>query len=138
MLMRLIDFLKVAADHGAVHQPDHRRRARWRATDVGISSLIDTWLLLRDIELGGERNRGMYILKSRGMAHSNQIREFLLTDQGIELIDVYPGAEPVPAGSAPDRLDIARSRKLETSASKKPDSPAPRRRGPRTRKKERR
>jgi circadian clock protein KaiC len=45
-------------------------------TEVGISSLADTWLLLRDIELGGERNRGMYILKSRGMAHSNQIREF--------------------------------------------------------------
>ena len=69
-------------------------------TDVDISSLVDTWLLLRDIELGGERNRAMYILKSRGMAHSNQIREFLLTDRGIELQDVYLGPEGVLTGSA--------------------------------------
>jgi len=60
-------------------------------TDVYISSLIDTWLLLRDIEIGGERNRGLYVLKSRGMAHSNQIREFKLTNHGIELLDVYVG-----------------------------------------------
>jgi circadian clock protein KaiC len=54
---------------------------------------------LRDIELGGERNRGLYVLKSRGMAHSNQIREFLLTSQGIQLMDVYVGAEGVLTGS---------------------------------------
>jgi circadian clock protein KaiC len=69
-------------------------------TAVNISSLVDTWLLLRDIELGGERNRGMYILKSRGMAHSNQIREFLLTDEGIELVDVYVGPGGILTGSA--------------------------------------
>jgi len=69
-------------------------------TDVGISSLCDTWLLLRDIELGGERNRGIYVLKSRGMAHSNQIREFLLTDHGVELVDVYTGPAGVLTGSA--------------------------------------
>jgi circadian clock protein KaiC len=69
-------------------------------TDVYISSLIDTWLLLRDIEIGGERNRGLYVLKSRGMVHSNQIREFKLTNQGIELLDVYVGAEGVLTGSA--------------------------------------
>ncbi|MHB9030387.1 MAG: circadian clock protein KaiC, partial [Candidatus Latescibacterota bacterium] len=69
-------------------------------TDVYISSLIDTWLLLRDIEIGGERNRGLYVLKSRGMAHSNQIREFKLTDQGIQLLDVYVGSEGVLTGSA--------------------------------------
>ena len=67
---------------------------------MAISSLIDTWLLLRDIEIGGERNRGLYILKSRGMDHSNQIREFILTDQGIELLDVYVGPEGVLTGSA--------------------------------------
>ena len=55
------------------------------SSDIGISSIIDTWLLLRDIELGGERNRGLYILKSRGMAHSNQIREFLITARGVQL-----------------------------------------------------
>jgi circadian clock protein KaiC len=69
-------------------------------TEVGISSLADTWLLLRDIEIGGERNRGLYILKSRGMAHSNQIREFLLTDKGVDLMDVYVGPSGVLTGSA--------------------------------------
>src|SRR4029077_9732465 len=69
-------------------------------TELGISSLIDTWLFLRDIELSGERNRGLYILKSRGMAHSNQIREFLLTDRGIQLTEVYLGPEGVLTGSA--------------------------------------
>ena len=49
----------------------------------GVSSLIDTWVFVQDIEIGGERNRGLYILKSRGMAHSNQIREFVLSNQGI-------------------------------------------------------
>ena len=99
MLIRLIDFLKIAADHRPVHQPDRGRRARWSRPRSGISSLIDTWLLLRDIELGGERNRGLYVLKSRGMAHSNQIREFLLTPHGIELQDVYVGPEGVLTGS---------------------------------------
>jgi circadian clock protein KaiC len=61
---------------------------------------MDTWILLRPIESNGERNRGLWILKSRGMAHSNQIREFLITDQGIDLIDVYLGAEGVLAGTA--------------------------------------
>ncbi len=70
------------------------------SSDVGISSLIDTWLLLRDIELNGERNRGMYVLKSRGMANSNQIREFILTDHGVKLREVYVGASGVLTGSA--------------------------------------
>jgi len=65
-----------------------------------IASLIDTWLLLDDIEIGGERNRCIYILKSRGMAHTNQIREFLLTDHGVELRDVYIGPSGVLTGSA--------------------------------------
>ena len=69
-------------------------------TSEEVSSLIDTWLLLRDIELNGERNRGLYILKSRGMAHSNQIQEFLLTNQGIGLIDIYTGSGEVLTGSA--------------------------------------
>ncbi|HEY3322472.1 MAG TPA: circadian clock protein KaiC [Planctomycetota bacterium] len=69
-------------------------------SDVGISSLIDTWLLVRDIELNGERNRAMYILKSRGMAHSNQIREFLLTSQGVRLRETYLGPQGVLTGSS--------------------------------------
>lgn len=69
-------------------------------TDVAISSLIDTWVLVRDLENAGERNRGLYILKSRGMAHSNQIREFTLTGQGVVLRDPYLGAAGVLTGSA--------------------------------------
>jgi circadian clock protein KaiC len=70
------------------------------STDVDISSLADTWIQLRGIEFGGERNRGMYILKSRGMAHSNQIREFVLTNKGVNLLDVYVGPSGVLTGSA--------------------------------------
>jgi len=61
---------------------------------------MDTWLVLVSIEVGGERNRALYVLKSRGMEHSNQIREFLLTDDGLRLLDVYLGPEGVLTGSA--------------------------------------
>jgi circadian clock protein KaiC len=99
MLLRLVDFLKmkrVTAFFTSLTSAGENIEI----TDVYVSSLIDTWLLLRDIEIGGERNRGLYVLKSRGMAHSNQIREFRLTDHGIELLDVYVGAEGVLTGSA--------------------------------------
>lgn len=69
-------------------------------SEVGISSLIDTWILLRDMETGGERNRVVEVLKSRGMAHSNQIREFVFTPRGIRLLDVYLGPTGVLTGSA--------------------------------------
>jgi len=99
MLVRLVDFLKmkrITAFFTNLASAD----TNMENTDTYISSLIDTWLLLRDIEIGGERNRGLYILKSRGMAHSNQIREFKLTNNGIELLDVYVGPEGVLTGSA--------------------------------------
>ena len=99
MLMRLVDFLKMNQITGLFTNLTSGRGAV-EITDVAISSLIDTWLLLRDIEIGGERNRGLYLLKSRGMAHSNQIREFLITSQGVELRDVYVGPEGVLTGSA--------------------------------------
>jgi circadian clock protein KaiC len=98
MVTRLIDYLK-AREVTAVFTSLTHGGASLEASQAGISSLIDTWLLLRDIELGGERNRGLYVLKARGMAHSNQIREFLLTAQGIELKDVYVGPEGVLTGS---------------------------------------
>ena len=98
MVMRLIDFLK-AQQITAVLTSLTKDGAAQERSEVGISSIIDTWLLLRDIELGGERNRGMYIIKSRGMGHSNQIREFVLTDHGVELRDVYAGPEGVLTGS---------------------------------------
>ncbi|MGZ4618522.1 MAG: circadian clock protein KaiC [Frankiaceae bacterium] len=67
---------------------------------VGVSSLVDTWLLLRNVESNGERNRLLFVLKSRGSAHSNQVREFVLTGEGVELIDVYVGPAGVVTGSA--------------------------------------
>jgi circadian clock protein KaiC len=99
MLMRLVDFLKMKQITGLFTNLTSGGSAL-EQTDIAISSLIDTWLLLRDIEIGGERNRGLYILKSRGMAHSNQIREFLLTNHGVELRDVYVGPSGVLTGSA--------------------------------------
>ena len=99
MLMRLVDFLKMQQITGLFTSLTAGGDAL-EQTDVAISSLIDTWILLRDIELGGERNRGLYVLKSRGMAHSNQIREFLLTNHGVELRDVYVGPSGVLTGSA--------------------------------------
>ena len=98
MLLRLVDFLK-EQQITAMFTHLTTGGSAMEKTDVGISSLIDTWLLLRDIELGGERNRGLYVLKSRGMKHSNQIREFMLTPQGIRLEDVYLGPEGVLTGS---------------------------------------
>ncbi len=99
MLMRLIDLLK-SKQITALFTSLTGGGSVMEQSEVGVSSLMDTWLLLRDVELGGERNRVMYILKSRGMAHSNQLREFLLTDHGIELEDVYIGMEGVLTGSS--------------------------------------
>ena len=99
ILMLLVDFLKTNQITGLFTNLTSGGNESDQS-DVVIASLIDTWLLVRDIELGGERNRGMYVLKSRGMAHSNQIREFLLTDHGAELRDVYVGPSGVMTGSA--------------------------------------
>jgi circadian clock protein KaiC len=98
MLLRLVDYLKAQQVTAFLTHLTSGGSAT-EATDVGISSIIDTWLLLRDIELCGERNRGLYVLKSRGMKHSNQIREFVITPEGIALLDVYVGPEGVLTGS---------------------------------------
>jgi circadian clock protein KaiC len=98
MLLRLIDFLKSRGITAMLINLTSGAAAR-EATDFGVSSLIDTWIVLRDIELAGERNRGLYVIKSRGMRHSNQIREFVITSQGIDLLDVYVGPEGVLTGS---------------------------------------
>ena len=99
MLARMIDYLKMkqitafCTDLSATSMSLER-------TEVGISSLMDTWLLVQALEVGGERNRGLYLLKSRGMAHSNQVREFILSDTGAQLRDVYIGPGGVLTGSA--------------------------------------
>jgi circadian clock protein KaiC len=92
MLMRLIDFLKTY-QITALFTSLTEGGAPVEQSSVGVSSLIDTWLLVRDIEMSGERNRGLYVLKSRGMAHSNQIREFVITDRGLDLVPVYVGTD---------------------------------------------
>jgi len=97
-LTRLIDFLK-SHQITALLTNLTSNGSPQESTEVDISSIVDTWLLLRSIELGGERNRALYVLKSRGMAHSNQIREYLLSNRGIELLDVYVGPEGVLTGA---------------------------------------
>ncbi|MEO8699352.1 MAG: ATPase domain-containing protein [Kofleriaceae bacterium] len=116
MLVRLFDYLKtkqitclvtVLAGTGGLE-----------ATDIGISSLIDTWFQVRDLEIAAERTRGLFLVKSCGMGHSNQVREFVISSQGIELVPVSVGAAGVLTGSARIHLDAehrarAAARELE-------------------------
>ncbi len=99
MLTRLLDYLKMkklvtTLFTNLSHHEDLEK------TTMAISSLMDTWILLRDIEISGEHNRGLYVLKARGIGHSNQIREFLLTKNGINVRDVYLGQGKLLTGSA--------------------------------------
>jgi circadian clock protein KaiC len=99
MLMRLLDMLK-ERQITALFSSLTRAGDALEQSEVAISSMIDTWILLRDVEMNGERNRCIYALKSRGMAHSNQVREFLLTSEGIKLLPAYIGAAGVLTGSS--------------------------------------
>ncbi|MGJ4905317.1 circadian clock protein KaiC [Bradyrhizobium sp. HKCCYLS2058] len=99
MTLRLIDFLK-ARGVTALFTNLGGGTAETATTDMHISSLTDTWLLLYNRESNGEHNRQLYLLKSRGMAHSNQVREFLMGADGISLREVYVGPEGVLTGSA--------------------------------------
>jgi circadian clock protein KaiC len=99
MLIRLIDYLKSKQITGIFTSLTEGGSA-FEQSEVGVSSLIDTWILLRFLESSGERNRALYILKSRGMAHSNQVREFVMTGQGVDLVDVYLGPSGMLTGSA--------------------------------------
>jgi len=99
MLTRLVDFLKTQGIT-SIFTSLTAASGSLEASEADVSSLMDTWLLLKAIEVGGERNRALYVLKSRGMEHSNQIREFVLTNDGLRLLDVYLGPEGVLTGSA--------------------------------------
>jgi len=99
MVTRLIDYLKagqVTSLFTSLTQGGHALQQ----SEMAMSSLMDSWLLLQDFEGNGERNRVLYVLKARGMAHSNQIREFLISDRGIDVVDAYIGASGVLTGSA--------------------------------------
>jgi len=98
LVLRIVDFLKHGGATGfftALSPEDDTQ-----ATTLGISSLVDTWIQVRNIEVNGEKNRVLYVLKSRGMAHSNQVREFLMTSRGVRLREVYLGPGGVLTGSA--------------------------------------
>ncbi len=121
MLMLLVDYLKsqrVTTLFTSLTDP----AGPAETSAVGVSSLIDTWLLVRNLELAGERTRGLYVLKARGMGHSNQVREFILSDHGIELMDVYVGPAGILTGSAKaaqEQQDKANARSRERDAERK-------------------
>jgi circadian clock protein KaiC len=114
-MTRLMDFLKISQITGLFTSLISGLDSTAH-TDVGISSLIDTWILLKDIESASERNRSLVILKSRGMQHSNQVREFLLTDHGGELRDLYVGPGGVLAGAARLTLEAQEKAALVVAA----------------------
>ena len=99
MLNCLIDYLKLR-QITAVFSSLTPAGQSPEQTEVGISSLVDVWLLVRNVEQRGEHTRTLYIRKARGLAHSNRVREFLLTDQGLEQGDVYVGGEGIVVGAA--------------------------------------
>jgi circadian clock protein KaiC len=99
MVTRLIDYLKAGQVTSLFTSLTHGGHTL-EQSESSMSSLMDAWLLLQDFEGNGERNRVFYVLKARGMAHSNQIREFLISDHGIDIVDAYIGASGVLTGSA--------------------------------------
>jgi circadian clock protein KaiC len=113
MLVRLIDYLK-SKGITAMFVSLLTAPANFETTELGVSSLIDTWIQVKDIEFNSERNRLLYVLKARGIAHSNQIREFLLTSHGIELTDVYVGPSGVATGSS--RLALEARERAQNAA----------------------
>ena len=125
MLIRLVDFLKAKTITGFFTSLTHSGSTS-ETSSVGLSSLMDTWLLVRDLESNGERNRGLYVIKSRGMDHSNQVREFLITGTGVRLREVYVGPEGLLTGSARTVQEEAnRAASLyaqQTSAKRRADS----------------
>jgi circadian clock protein KaiC len=121
MLLRVIDLLK---SRGITAFLTNLLSAQGRMdyADAGVSSLMDTWISLVQLESNGERNRGLYVLKSRGMNHSNQIREYQLTSKGVHLVDAYLGSAGVLTGSAritQEALDEATMRKRQRDAERR-------------------
>lgn len=109
MLIRLIDMLKVN-NITALFTSLNKQGENFRPelTEESISSLVDTWITVRDIEGIGERNRGIYIVKARGLSHSNQVREFIITDNGIELLDIELGPHGILTGTARRTNEISK------------------------------
>ena len=101
MLVRLIDMLKInniTTFFTSLNQQNEDFRPD--LAEDSVSSLVDTWITVRDMEGIGERNRGLFIIKSRGMGHSNQVREFIIRDSGIQLLDIELGPNGILTGAA--------------------------------------
>lgn len=111
MLLRIVDFLKSRGVTAVFTHLSHDQIAATE-TDVGLSSLMDAWVLMLNREIDGEYNRELYLLKSRGMSHSNQVREFVMSDDGIKLLPPYLGEGGALTGSA-RKLAEARDRQSE-------------------------
>lgn len=99
MVTRLIDYLKGGQVTSLFTSLTHGGHAL-QQSEIAISSLMDSWLLLQDFEGNGERNRVLYVIKARGMAHSNQVREFLISNRGVDLVDAYIGPSGVLTGAS--------------------------------------
>lgn len=99
-LMRLIDFLKMEGTTALLTSLTTETATPLADSEVGVSSLMDSWLLLSNVAFNGERTRTLQVLKSRGMPHSNQVREFVFGDKGVDLIDVYLSGDRVLTGTA--------------------------------------
>ena len=109
MLARIIDFLRVLGVTVMLTALVHEQEPG----SIGVSSLADTWISLTNHEQGGERNRGVTVVKSRGTEQSNQVREFLLTSDGIDIVDVYAGEDELLMGSRRSEAEARqRSRRL--------------------------
>ena len=100
MLAHFVDFLKGQNITTLFTAAITLETIKSNPSDEGISAMMDTWILVRDIEKNGERNRGIYVLKSRGMTHSTQVREFIITNNGIQLLPIYITPDGVLTGSA--------------------------------------
>ncbi|MEO6611282.1 MAG: circadian clock protein KaiC [Chitinophagaceae bacterium] len=118
MLMRLIDMLHTEGVTVLFTALSINNSSNDQA-DEAISSLVDAWIQVRDVELNAERNRGLFIMKSRGMSHSKQVREFLITDKGIDLVDVYRGTGGILLGSAREAQKLLDNIIGETQSSSK-------------------
>jgi circadian clock protein KaiC len=109
ILIRLIDFLqqeKITVMFTALSLPSDAAGNQ----EEEVSSLVDVWIALQDIELNGERNRAVYILKSRGMRSSNQVREFIISDKGIEIVELMISPKGVVVGSARKSYELEREK----------------------------
>ena len=114
----MVDILKTKGITAVMTQLTSEQE-RMGSGDQGIPSLIDTWVALGALEAGGERNRGVYVLKSRGMGHSNQVREYQITNKGIRLLDVYRSVDGVLVGSARRQAQALQQKKSRGKANGK-------------------